>query len=102
MFFNKFTKEKNTQVGLVTGFLLLFWRVSLSAPHSKDELIPLLEEGDVGMVEPLDIRCEGLEVLGLHVEDEDGDIEAVDLLELFFKHGWGLVRTFPRRPKKLL
>ena len=42
------------------------------------------------MVEPLDLRCEGIEVLGLHVEDIDGDIEAVDLLELLFKHGGGL------------
>jgi len=43
------------------------------------------------VVEPLDLRCEGLKVLGLHVEDEDGDIEAVDLLELLFKHGGGEV-----------
>ena len=43
------------------------------------------------MVEPFDLRCEGLEVLGLHVEDEDGDIDVVDLFELFFKHGWGKV-----------
>lgn len=56
----------------------------------KDKFIPLLEEGDVGMVELFDLRCEGLEVLGLHVKDENGDIEAIDLLELFFKHGGGL------------
>jgi len=60
----------------------------------KGEFITLLEEGDVGMVEPLDLRFEGLEVLGLHVEDEDGDIEAVDLLELFFKHGGGGVSWY--------
>ena len=30
----------------------------------KHEFITLLEDGDVGMVEPLNLRCEGLEVLG--------------------------------------
>ena len=43
------------------------------------------------MVELLDLRCDSLEVLGFHVEDEYGDIEAVDLLELLFKHGWSEV-----------
>ena len=34
------------------------------------------------MVEPFDLSCNGLEVLGFHVEDEDGDIEVADLFEL--------------------
>jgi hypothetical protein len=32
--------------------------------------------------------------LGLHVEDEDEAIEAVDLLELLFKHGRGEVPCY--------
>jgi len=67
---------------LKIGILVIRW-MALSSP-SKGEFVPLLEEGDVGMVELLDLSGEGVEVLGLHVEDEDGDIEAVDLLELFF------------------
>ena len=43
------------------------------------------------MVELFDLRCEGFEVLRLHVEDEDGNIKVVDLFEFFFKHGGGEV-----------
>jgi hypothetical protein len=37
--------------------------------------------------------------MGLHVEDEDGDIEVVDLLELLFKHGWSEVPLYRKRGK---
>jgi len=49
------------------------------------------------MVELFDLRWEGLEVLGLHVEDEDGYIETVDLLELLFKHGGSEAPLYRKR-----
>jgi hypothetical protein len=57
----------------------------------KYKFVALLENGDVWMIEPCDLSCEGIEVLGLHVEDEDGNIEVTDLFELLPKHGWGQV-----------
>ena len=41
------------------------------------------------MVELLDLSGEDVKVLGFHVEDKDGDIEVIDLLELLLEHGEG-------------